>query len=64
MPCNLLVYDTNSKEKTTYVCDEDTTTRVVEDDFAIKSSGEYTDVEGKSFGVDWENCRLIGFART
>ena len=63
MPCKLLVYDTASKTKTRYICDEDTTTRLFEDEFAAADTGEYTNVEGETFGVDWTTNRLIGFLR-
>jgi hypothetical protein len=63
MPCHLVVYDPNSKSKQTYICDEANTERLVSDDHAAKGSGEYTDVNGQKFSVDWTKSRLISFAR-
>lgn len=63
MPCTLTVYNTASGDKSRYVCDEDNTTRLVEDDHAASGTGEYTAVDGTSFKVDWTQCRLIGFVR-
>jgi len=36
---------------------------LVSDDHAAKGPGEYTDVNGKKFSVDWTKARLIGFNR-
>ncbi len=63
MPCTLTVFDTESREKTTYVCDEDHTARMVEDDHAAGGSGEYADVDGKAFSIDWTRKRLVAFNR-
>ncbi len=63
MPCTLTVYNTASGDKRRYVCDEDNTSRVVEDDHAAAGSGAYTAVDGGAFSVDWTQCRLIGFVR-
>jgi len=63
MPCQLVVYDPDAKSKQTYVCDEANTERLVGDDHAAKGPGEYTDVTGRKFTVDWTKKRLIGFAR-
>lgn len=63
MPCHLKVYDPDAATTVQYVCDEDTTSRVVEDDHAAASSAEYTDLDGKSFTVDWTRQRLVGFLR-
>jgi len=63
MACTLTVFDTNSRAKNTYVCDEDQTARMVEDDHAAAGNAEYTDTEGKSFSVDWTRQRLIRFNR-
>lgn len=63
MPCHLVVYETDTKSKKTYDCDEANTERLVSDDHAAKGSGEYTDVKGQKFNVDWTKARLIGFNR-
>lgn len=63
MPCHLVVYDPDAKSKQTYICDEANTERLVSDDFAASGSGEYTDVDGQNFSVDWTRNRLIGFLR-
>lgn len=63
MPCHLTVYDPAGPSKQTWVCDEANTERVVGDDHAAAGSGEYTDVSGRRFTVDWTRCRLIGFVR-
>jgi hypothetical protein len=36
---------------------------MVENDFAAKGTGEYTDTSGKKFVVDWTKQRLVGFKR-
>lgn len=63
MSCHLVVYETDTKSKHTYACDEANTERLVADDHAAKASGEYTDVNGTKFNVDWTKSRLISFAR-
>ena len=63
MACTMTVYDATSNAKNKYVCDEDTTTRVVEDEFAGSATGEYTGTDGKNFSVNWQNCRLVAFSR-
>ncbi len=63
MACELVVYNPDAKSKKTYTCDEANTERLVTDDHAAKGSGEYTDVGGKKFSVDWTKSRLVGFAR-
>jgi len=63
MPCTLTVFDTESRAKNTYVCDEEQTARIVEDDHAAGGTGEYTDADGQSFSVDWTRQRLIAFSR-
>jgi hypothetical protein len=63
MPCDLTVFDTQARTKTVYRCDEGTTSRLVEDDHAAKATGEYTNVAGNRFSIDWTTCRLIGFSR-
>jgi hypothetical protein len=63
MPCDLVVYDPDTKSKKTYTCDEANSERVVTDDQAAKGPGEYTDLTGRKFGVNWTKARLIGFAR-
>ncbi len=63
MPCTLVVYDPDTKAKQTHVCDEPNTERLVSDDHAAKGKGEYTDVNGRQFSVDWTKNRLISFSR-
>ena len=63
MPCHLVVYQPESKQRTEYDCDENNTARAVEDDHAAKGAGEYTDIAGQVFRVDWTQCRLVGFTR-
>jgi hypothetical protein len=63
MPCDLLVYNPQTKDKKTYICDEANTERLVSDDHAAKATGEYVDTSGQAFSVDWTVSRLIGFTR-
>ncbi len=63
MACHLVVYDPNTKSKQTYICDEANTERLVSDDHAAKGPGEYVDLDGRKFSVDWTQSRLIGFTR-
>jgi len=63
MPCNLVVYEPDTKSKKTYTCDEANTERLVGDDHAAKGPAEYTDVNGRKFSVDWTKARLISFSR-
>jgi len=63
MPCHLVVYHPESKKRDEYDCDEENTTRAVEDDHAAKGAGEYTDIHGQAFRVDWTQHRLVGFTR-
>ncbi len=63
MACQLAVYNTQTKVKNQYTCDEQNASKVVEDDHAAKATGQYTDTSGKSFSVDWTQCRLVSFNR-
>jgi len=63
MACELWVYNTETKKKQRFVCDEDNTGRIVENDHAAKGTGEYTDTGGKKFSVDWTKERLVSFKR-
>ncbi len=63
MPCHLVVYDPDTKSKKTYICDEANTERLVSDEHAAKGPGEYTDVKGQKFSLNWTKARLVGFAR-
>ena len=63
MPCHLVVYDRQAKTTTQRVCDEDNTTRVVEEDHAGTATGAYTDVNDQRFSIDWTKCQLVGFHR-
>lgn len=63
MACELKVWNTESKKKQQYVCDEDNAGRMVENDHAAKGPGEYTDTSGKKFTVDWTKERLVSFKR-
>jgi hypothetical protein len=63
MACTLTVFDTESRAKNTYVCDEDQTARIIEDEHAAAGRGQYTDTGGQSFDVDWTRQRLIRFNR-
>jgi hypothetical protein len=64
MPCTLVIYEPETKARQTRVCDEASAERLVSDDHAAKAVGEYTDVNGGKFSVDWTKNRLIGFARS
>ena len=63
MACEVVIYDPASKQRAQYTCDEDNAARVVQDDFAASGSGQYQDVSGKSFSVDWRGSRLVSFTR-
>jgi hypothetical protein len=64
MACQMVVFDTETKSKSTYTCDEADAERLVSDDHVAKGPGEYTDVKtGQKFSVDWTKARLISFAR-
>jgi hypothetical protein len=63
MACELSVYNTETKTKQLYVCDEDNAAKMVENDHAASASGQYTDVKGNSFTVDWKKQRLVSFKR-
>ncbi len=64
MACELTLWDSTRKTKTTVVCDEENAAKVIADEHAAKASGQYVDVEGKTFSADWTTCRLIRFNRT
>lgn len=64
MACHLAIYDPEAGNKQTYVCDEENAGKIVEDDHAASQSGEYGDVEGNKFQVDWTKQRLVSFKRT
>ncbi|NLE59644.1 MAG: hypothetical protein GX616_14890 [Planctomycetes bacterium] len=63
MACELKVFNTETKAKQAYLCDEDNAGRMVENDFAAKGTGEYTDTSGKKFVIDWTKHRLVAFKR-
>jgi hypothetical protein len=63
MACELHVYNTETRQKQRFVCDEDNAGRMVENDYAAKGSGEYTDTSGRKFTVDWTKERLVSFKR-
>lgn len=63
MACDLTIWNTEDKSKRVVQCDEDNTTKVIEDDHAAKATGEYTDTAGKTFSVDWTKQRLVKFNR-
>ncbi len=63
MACHLSIYDPGAKTQKPYVCDEDNTARVMQDDHAAGATGEYTDVDGNAFSIDWTKQRLVGFRR-
>jgi hypothetical protein len=63
MPCYLVVYRPSDRSRNEYVCDEENTARLVEEDHGGKASGTYTDIEGRAFEVDWTQQRLVGFTR-
>lgn len=63
MPCDLTVWDPESKVKTTLVCDEENAGRIVTDEHAAKSTGEYLDTSGNKHRFDWTRCRLVRFDR-
>lgn len=63
MPCHLVVYRPSDRSRAEYVCDEENTARLVEDDHGAKVTATYTDVQGRSFEVDWTQQRLVSFLR-
>ncbi len=63
MACELTVWDTQSKKKTSRVCDDENASKVIVDDHAARATGQYADASGKAFSVDWTKCRLIRFNR-
>ena len=63
MACELHVYNTETRKRQRYVCDEDNASRMVENDHAAKAAGKYTDTSGKEFAVDWTKERLVSFKR-
>lgn len=63
MACELVVYEPRTKQRQTYTCDEENLTRIVEDDHAAQKAGDYKDVNGRSFHVDWTTARLVSLAR-
>jgi len=63
MACHLVICDPAAKSRQSYTCDEDNSSRIVEDDHAASATGEYADTAGKKFSVDWTKQRLIGFKR-
>ncbi len=63
MACELSVFNTETKTKQAYVCDEDNAGKMVEHDHAASAAAEYTDVKGKKFTIDWKKQRLVGFQR-
>jgi hypothetical protein len=63
MACQLTIYDPVSKKRDQYTCDEENAGRVVVDDHAAAAAGQYQDVSGKAFQVDWKQSRLVSFAR-
>jgi hypothetical protein len=63
MPCHLVIFDPEARVRSEYDCDEANTSRVVGDDHAAKAAGSYTDIDGRTFDVDWTRSRLVGFTR-
>lgn len=63
MACDLTIWDSAAKSTTTITLDEENAAKAVVDDHAAKSTGEYTDMAGKSTSIDWTKCRLVRFAR-
>lgn len=63
MPCHLVVFEPQTRAKQTWICDEENTERLVGDDHAAEGAGEYSDVQGTRFSVDWTKSRLTGFTR-
>ncbi len=63
MACELHVYNTETRKKQRFVCDEDNAGRMVENDFAAKGSAEYVDTSGRKFSIDWTKERLVSFKR-
>jgi len=63
MACDLTVWDTQGKAKMAVVCDEENAGKIIVDDHAARATGQYVDVSGKAFSVDWTKYRLIRFNR-
>ena len=63
MACHLKIWNRESAQCQAYVCDEENTGRIIEDDRVSKSKGTYTDTGHAEFSVDWTQCRLIHFVR-
>ncbi len=63
MPCHVVVFETATRTRSEHTCDEENTARIVEDDHAAKSTGEYRDLAGETFAVDWTRSRLVSFQR-
>ena len=63
MACHLTVWSRESGQCQSYVCDEENTSKIIEDDHASKSKGTYTDKSGNPVTVDWTQCRLVYFTR-
>jgi len=63
MACELTIWNSKTHEKQTYTCDEENSAKIVESDHSGSGTGEYVDVEGKTFSVDWSEWRLVKFVR-
>ena len=63
MACHLKVWSRESGQCQTYVCDEENTGKIIEDDHASKGKRTYNDTRRTEFSVDWTQCRLIHFVR-
>jgi len=63
MACHLKVWSRESGQCQSYICDEENTGNIIEDDHASKRERTYTDTGGAKISVDWTQCRLVCFAR-
>jgi len=63
MACELTLWNSQTGEKKTVVCDEENSAKMIEDEHAKSGTGEYTDLDGNKVSVDWSAWRLVKFAR-
>ena len=63
MACHLRIWSRESGQSHSYVCDEENTVRIIEDDHISKGKGSYADRSGAEINVDWTQSRLVFFIR-
>jgi hypothetical protein len=57
------VWNRESGQCQSHVCNEENTVRIIEDDHTSKGKGTYTDTSGAEISVDWTQSRLVYFVR-